>query len=467
MTASLKDFNILIVEDDSLMREFLEETLLRAGYKAESVGSGPEGLDRIRNSSYDLILTDIKMGEVGGMEILVEAKRQLPDCKIIMMTAYGTIENAVEAMKLGAFDYLTKPFSADAIEVVVDKAWEYHSLLLENRRLKSELVDRYSFRNIIGKTSRIQEIFELIRTVAPTSSTVLITGQSGTGKELIAKAIHYHSDRREEPFIKVNCPALPETLIESELFGHIKGSYTGAIETRSGRFEDANKGTLLLDEISEMSIGVQAKLLRVLQEGEFQRIGSGKTIRTDVRVIATTNRDLRRAIKKGSFREDLFYRLNVVRVHLPTLRERKADIPLLVNHFLEKFCSQTGKSIAGVSETVMEAFYSYHWAGNVRELENFIESAVVLARKDKEVLEIEDFPPELITFSPESGEEVLKPGQSLDEVEKLLILKTLEANRGNRSRTAKVLGISTRTLRNKLAEYGLKKDSYYQPKLSI
>jgi len=463
----LKDFRILVVEDDSLMREFLEETLLRAKYEVESVGSGPEGLSCIQNGSCDLILTDIKMAEVGGMEILVEASRRLPDCKVIMITAYGTIENAVEAMKLGAFDYLTKPFSADAIEVVVKRAWDYHSLLLENRRLRSELVDKYSFRNVIGKTPKMQEIFELVTTVAPTKSTVLITGGSGTGKELIARALHYHSDRKEAPFVKVNCPALPETLIESELFGHTKGAFTGAIHDKTGRFEEANFGTLLLDEISEMSSGVQAKLLRVLQEEEFQRLGSGEIIPTDVRVIATTNRDLRRAIKKGAFREDLYYRLNVVRIHLPPLRERKADIPLLVNHFLEKHSSKNNKKVAGISETVLEAFYSYHWPGNVRELENFVERAVVLSKEEKELLELEDFPPELVTFRAEGGEEVVKPGQSLMEIEKVLILKTLEAYRGNRSRTAKVLGISTRTLRNKLAEYGLKKDSYYQPKLSI
>lgn len=463
----LKDFKILVIEDDSLMREFLEETLLRAGYKTESADSGPEGLSRIHNGSYDLILTDIKMAEIGGMEILVEASRYLPDCKVIMMTAYGTIENAVEAMKLGAFDYLTKPFSADAIEVVVNKAREYHSLLLENRRLKSELVEKYGFRNLIGKTPRMQEIFELVKTVAPTKSTVLITGGSGTGKELIARALHYHGDRKEAPFVKVNCPALPETLIESELFGHTKGAFTGADSDKTGRFQEADSGTLLLDEISEMSSGVQAKLLRVLQEEEFQRLGSGETIPTDVRVIATTNKDLRRAIKRGSFREDLYYRLNVVRIHLPPLRERKADIPLLANHYLEKYSSKNKKEIAGVSETVLEAFYSYHWPGNVRELENFIESAVVLSKGDKELLELEDFPPELVTFGAEGREETVKPGQSLMEIEKVLILKTLEAYRGNRSRTAKVLGISTRTLRNKLAEYGLKKESYSQPSLSI
>jgi len=372
----------------------------------------------------------------------------------VMMTAYGTVQNAVEAMKLGAFDYVMKPFSADEIELVLKRAFDHKQLTLENRRLRSEVIGRYRFDNIVGKSPQMQKIFELVEAVADTKATILITGESGTGKELIAKAIHYNSSRRERPFIRINCAALPEGLVESELFGHEKGSFTGAIRQSRGRFELADKGTLLLDEVSEISLHLQAKLLRVLQEKEFERVGSGIPIQVDVRIIATSNRDLRKLIEKGKFREDLFYRLNVVPIHIPPLRERKEDIPALAQHFLEKYNLENNRQIEGISQKVYEMFMEYSWPGNVRELENYIERAVVTAKG--KILTPRDFPKELTLGRIRVPGEEIEVGSTIYEAERKLILKTLRAQGGNRTRTAEVLGISTRTLRNKLHEYGLK-----------
>lgn len=323
-----KGGKILVVDDDSLMRDFLSETLNRSGYWIDLASTGEEALEKIKKENYDLILSDIRMPNMGGMELLKTTREYLPDAKVVMMTAYGTVQNAVEAMKLGAFEYVMKPFSTDEIELVLTRALEHRKLILENKLLRSEVIGKYSFENIIGKSPQMQKIFEWVEGVADTRATVLITGESGTGKELIAKAIHYHSSRREGPFIRINCAALPEGLVESELFGHEKGSFTGAIRQSRGRFELADRGTLLLDEISEITPHLQAKLLRVLQEREFERVGSGIPIQVDVRIIATSNRDLKELIDKGRFREDLFYRLHVVPIHIPPLRERKEIFPL-------------------------------------------------------------------------------------------------------------------------------------------
>ncbi len=445
---------ILVVDDDSLLRDFLAETLNRSGYHMDLVSTGEEALEKMKREDYDVILSDVRMPNMDGMELLKAVKDFLPDAKVVMMTAYATVQNAVEAMKLGAFDYVMKPFSIDEIELVIKRALEHKQLLMENKLLRSEVIGKYRFENIVGKSPQMQKIFELVETVADTKATVLITGESGTGKELIAKAIHYNSSRREGPFIRINCAALPEGLVESELFGHEKGSFTGAIRQSRGRFELADRGTLLLDEISEISLHLQGKLLRVLQEREFERVGSGIPIQVDVRIIATSNRNLERLIEQGKFREDLFYRLNVVPIHIPPLRERKEDIPALAQHFLKKYCLENNRQIEGISQKVYQMFMEYSWPGNVRELENYIERAVVTAKGN--ILYPRDFPKELGFGKIKLPSEEMEVGLSLEEAERQLILKTLKAKGGNRTKTAEILGISTRTLRNKLHEYGVK-----------
>lgn len=443
---------ILVVDDDNLIKDFLKESLSRLNHQVDLASSGDEALDKIKRTEYDIILSDIRMPKMSGMELLKATRKFSPYAKIMLMTAYGTIENAVEAMKLGAFDYIQKPFSVDDIEIKIRKALDYKKLEWENRLLKSEISGKYKFENIVGKSPQMKKIFELVEVVANSRSSVLLTGESGTGKELIAKAIHYNSPRKDGPFVKINCAALPEGLMESELFGHEKGAFTGAIRLTHGRFELADEGTLLLDEISEIPLSLQAKLLRVLQEKEFERVGSGQPIQVDVRIISTTNQNLGKLIEKGKFREDLFYRLNVIPIHIPPLREKKEDIIPLAEHFLRKYNLENNRFIKGISEQVFEMFMEYFWPGNIRELENFIERAVVTAKG--KVLVPDDFPKEIF-FKKESNK--LGVGSTLEEVEKSLILKTLEACAGNKTKAAEILRISTRTLRNKLAEYGVKR----------
>ncbi len=444
--------NILLVDDDKLVNEFIGETLTGVNHRVTPAFSGEEARSILEQKNFDLVLTDIKMQRVSGMDLLKLIRTTYPDTEVIMMTAYGTVQNAVEAMKLGAFDYLVKPFSPDEVEMVVHKAGEYISLKSENRRLRAEIDDKY--RTLVGASQKMLDIFDLIKNVAPSRSTVMISGESGTGKELIARAIHYNSDRADRPFIKLNCAALPEGLMESELFGHEKGSFTGASRQVRGRFELADEGTLLLDEISEIPITLQGKLLRVLQEREFERVGSGSPIQVDVRIIATTNRNLKKAIAEGKFREDLFYRLNVIPVDVPPLRERLDDVPLLIEHFIEKYCAETGKQIKGLDDSAMRLFMRYHWPGNVRELENFIERAVVISQNT--TLTTKDFPQSLVLGRIEDEGGDFRVGMSVHDAEKLLILRTLEDQAGNRTRAAEILGINPRTLRNKLNEYGIK-----------
>ncbi len=448
---------ILVADDDDLMRDFVEETLVRAGFNATCVSNGSEAIDELMRHNYGVIFTDIKMPGADGFRVLETALKINPESKVIMITAYGKIEDAVRAMKVGAFDYLTKSqdTSPDEIEMLLRKALNFQTLQTENKRLKSELTDKFSFANMIGKCPRMQQVYDLISTVADSNATVLITGKSGTGKELVARAIHFNGFRKDGPFVKLNCAALPDGLVESELFGHEKGAFTGAVKTVKGRFELSNGGTILLDEISEMSTALQAKLLRVIQEHEFERIGSGQTIRTDVRIIATSNRNLRNDVRQGNFREDLYYRLNVIPIDLPELTERQEDIPLLIEHFVEKFSKENSKEISSITDEAMRGLMEYHWPGNVRELENCIERAVVI-NKDG-VLKTDDFPGQIFTKEEFELPEGLKPRMTIHEMEKSLILKTLEANDGNRTRSAEVLGITTRTLRNKLYEYGLSK----------
>jgi DNA-binding NtrC family response regulator len=453
---------ILVVDDESLMREFISESLLSHGYEVDCAENGARAIDLLCGEPYDVILTDYKMPKVTGMDVLKKARERMPDAKVIIITAYGTVENAVEAMKLGAYDYITKPFGVDEILILVKRAIEFKSLQEENRKLHTVLGDRYCYQTIIGDSPPMRRIFDLINTVSQTRSTVLITGKSGTGKELVACAVHYQSPRKNGPFIKINCAALPSELMESELFGHEKGAFTGAIRKHRGRFERAHGGTLLLDEISEMRPQLQAKLLRILQEREFEPVGSSDTIQVDVRIIATTNHDLQKRIETGEFREDLYYRLNVIHIHLPPLKERVEDIPLIANHFLEKYTFENGKAIEGISDEVLEIWKRNNWPGNVRELENTVERAVVMCKG--KILELSDLPPMTETAASLSPMPVPRPcepepdgeawvGMTLSDIERELILKTLAREGGNRTNTAEKLGISVRTIRNKLALY--------------
>ena len=443
--------NILVVDDESIIRDYLKEILKRLGCNIDEAVNGKEAIEKLKNIEYDIIITDIRMPDVSGMDVLKEAKSTLPDCEVLMVTAFGTIENAVEAMKMGAYDYMTKESSLDHLELIIKKTIEHHSLKHENRYLRSEINGLYGFDNIIGKSSKMQRIFDTLKTVLGSDATVFIQGPTGTGKEMIAHAIHYNSPRRNNPFIKTNCAALPEGLMESELFGHEKGAFTGAIKSRKGRFEAADTGTLLLDEVSEMSPGLQAKLLRVLQEKEFEKVGETESIKVDVRIIATTNRDIREEIRNNRFREDLFYRINVIPIHVPPLRERKKDIPLLVDHFINKYNKEHNREIKGISKEVESLLMRLDWPGNIRELENRVERAVIICKEF--ILQVNHFLFEDDGFD-QLGEFSSEDTQmTLRELEKQQILKTLKNNSLNRTKTAEILDISVRTLRNKLHEY--------------
>lgn len=374
---------ILIVEDDQLVREFLIETLKRQSCDIDSAESAEDAIYEINQNPYNLVITDIRLPDKNGMKVLDAAKSVSNDIGVIVMTAYGTIDNAVEAMKVGAFDFLTKPFTADRFEMVVNKFFEYYNLKRENINLRSQMGKLYGIDNIIGHSKPIREIIDILQVIADAKTTILIQGQSGTGKEIIAKAIHYNSSRKNKPFIKTNCAMLPDGLVESELFGHEKGAFTGAIKRTRGRFELADGGTLLLDEISKMSIHLQAKLLRVLQEKAFEKNGNPETVEVDVRIIATTNKDLKEAVENNEFREDLFYRLNVVPIYLPALKDRKEDIPLLVTHFIKKSAEENNLSQPDISSDAVQMLMNHNWPGNVRELENTIERAVVICKEEE------------------------------------------------------------------------------------
>jgi len=446
---------ILVVDDDALFREFLKETLDRKEYDVDTAEDGTSAVRKMKETDYDLVLSDIRMPNMDGIQLLEQAIKLQPEARVLMVTAHASIANAMDAMRKGAHDYIEKPCSPDEIEVRIERALENQHLTQENKRLRSELQEKYSFGNMVGKSRKMEEVFELIATVAKSRSTVLINGESGTGKELVARAIHYNSPRRNSPFIKLNCAALPQDLIESELFGHERGAFTGAVKQSKGRFELADTGTLLLDEISEIEPPLQAKLLRVLQEREFERVGSGKTISVDVRIVATTNRNLQEEIKEGRFREDLYYRLNVIPIMMPSLREHKEDIPALISHFLAKYNDENEKSLQGVTEQAMQYLSDYDWSGNVRELENYVERAVVICQD--EWISERHLPLDVLTGDSSSagGEDGLTVGMTVREMEKKLILKTLESCDGNRTAAADILGISSRTLRNKLREYDM------------
>ncbi len=445
---------LLIVDDEIGIQNLLNRVLKSEGYDIRCANHGEEAIRLAKEDVPDLVLCDIIMPGKDGIATLAELKKLSSKIEVIMLTAHSTVENAVAAMKLGAADYIKKPFDVEELKIVIEKTLGIAEIKQENSILREEIGLKYGIDHIIGKHSRMKEIFEFIKTVAVTPSTVLIHGESGTGKELIAGAIHYHSPRRNKQFVKVNCAAISEELLESELFGHEKGSFTGAIRTSEGKFVLADGGSILLDEVSEMSPKLQAKLLRVLQEKEVDKVGGREPIKVDVRVMATTNRNLLEEIEKGHFREDLYYRLNVVTIAFPPLRERKSDIPELARYFITKYNREMNRRIQGLSREAEQSLMSYHWPGNVRQLENCIERAVVLCQES--LIGMEHLSPELTLVSrpkDKSKSAGIQAGMTVAELEKQLIMETLKFTNNNRTRAAELLGISIRTLRNKLNEY--------------
>jgi DNA-binding NtrC family response regulator len=445
-------YNILVVDDEKNIREGLAKLLEMEGHHAMPAADGREALALLERGDVDLVVTDLKMPNLPGDELLRRALAAVPGLPVIILTGHGTIESAVQAMKQGAYDYLTKPVDMGRLTLLVARALSEWEVKRQYREALQELQKRSQFSNIIGKSDAMRRIFEVVQLVSASKASVLITGESGTGKEMIADAIHYNSDRKDKPLIKVHCAALSETLLESELFGHERGAFTGAVARKRGRFELAHRGTLFLDEIGEVSPGVQIKLLRVLQDKTFERVGGEETIEVDCRVIAATNRDLSQAIGQGQFREDLYYRLNVVNIHLPPLRERKEDIPLLISSFLTEFAEAAGKRLEGLDAKARTALYNYRWPGNVRELRNCLESAVVLSRSS--LITLEDLPPH-IRSDADKNYVKLSLGLSLAEAEAELIRAELLAQNGNKTKAAEVLGIGRKTLHRKIQEYGL------------
>jgi len=439
--------SILVIEDEEKQRRVVGLHLAAADYEVKGAGTAEEGWKLA--GDVDLILTDLKLPGMDGLELLEKLKAQNSRTPVVVMSAFSTVENAVEAMKRGAVDFLPKPFSLDHLSVVVEKALEVSKLRDENRELREALGQRYQFENIIGSSPAMQDIFATIMRVAPTRATVLLAGESGVGKDMIARAIHQHSPRKDRPFVKINCTAIPENLMESELFGYEKGAFTGANISKPGKFEQANTGTVMLDEIGDVPASVQVKLLRILQEREFERLGSNKTQQTDVRVIAATNVDLRAALEQGTFREDLYYRLNVVPMNIPPLRERKDDIPYLVEHFAKKFNGE-------ISEGAMERLVSYHWPGNVRELENVIERSVLLAKGP--MVEADDVKIEsgIGRARPAFTTDAFLPeGMTLDQYEQSIIREALKRANGNKSQAARLLGLTRNALRYRLTQMGI------------
>ena len=441
---------ILIVEDDPKVGESLRLLLKKRGYGILLAANGKEALSLFRQEVVDLVITDLVMPKMDGIELLEAVKNLRPETEVIVISAQGTIEKAVQAMKLGAFDFIQKPINPRVISLVVERALEKQTLILQNRDLRSRLEDKFHFKNIIGRSEKMVKVFELIHHIAPYDSSVLIIGESGTGKELIANAIHYNSPRASMPFIKVSCASLSEGIIESELFGHEKGAFTGAIASRKGRFEMAHQGTLFLDEVEDIPPATQIKLLRVLQESEFERVGGNKTLQVDIRIIASSNRDLQEAVRNGIFREDLYYRLNVVNIKLPPLRDRREDIAFLVNFFIDKFNQKYNMKVKGISQRAMNILIDYDWSGNVRELENTIESILVI--NSPEVIDIQHLPQETKDFKERPEVIPIKIGTPLEEVEREMLVRTLKATKGNKRKAAKLLGINVRTIHRKIEE---------------
>jgi len=443
---------LLIVDDEKHIREGLEKALRPEGFDVVLAYDGQEALEKLEGNDIDLIISDLKMPRVSGEELIKEIQGLYPNVPIIILTGHGTIENAVEAMRTGAYDFLTKPLNIDKLSLIVKRALENSSLKRQNVELLKQLEKKYSYENIIGKSAPMKKVFETIELVAPSRANVLIYGESGTGKEMIADAIHHNSPRRDKSYIKVHCAALPETLLESELFGHEKGAFTGAVSRKRGRFELANLGSIFLDEIGEISLQMQVKLLRVIQQREFERVGGEEPIKVDVRIISATNKSLKEEITKGNFREDLYYRLDVVSILVPPLREHRDDIPLMVHKFMEEFEKENNKEIEGITNGALQALMGYRWPGNVRELRNVIESIVVLTKR-KTITE-EDLPPYILDKDEQSALKV-PAGMSLAETEKRYILFTLQNAGGNKTKASEILKIGRKTLHRKLAEYGI------------
>jgi DNA-binding NtrC family response regulator len=450
--------NILIVEDEPRMRRLLEISLSEDGHSVHTSADAETGLLHLRKASADLVVTDLKLPGMNGLEFLQEGKRLNPALPFIVMTAYGSVETAVDAMKAGASDYVLKPFTMAEMKLVINKELDVQQVRDENVRLKEALGKRYHFQNIVGRSKKMQEVLALVERVAPTNSTVLIGGESGVGKDLIARAIHQNSRRASGPFIKINSTAIPETLFESELFGFERGAFTGALASKPGKFELADKGTLFLDEIGDVPAAIQVKLLRVLQEREFERLGGTKTLKVDIRMIAATNRDLRAALEEGTFREDLYYRLNVVPIDIPPLREHKEDIPDLVNHFLARFAADSDKEIEGITPAALDALMEYHWPGNIRQLENSVERAVALSSgrmiDEKDIhLDTRQNKPAVVASS--STMQFLPEGMTLEQWEDNMIREALRRANGNKSQAARLLGLSRNALRYRLGKLGV------------
>ena len=457
---------ILVVDDEKIVCESCKRILEEEGYEVETALSGREAFERMKENPFDIVITDLKMPGIDGMEVLRTFRKDYPDSIIIMITGFSTVETAVEAMKLGAFDYIPKPFTPDEVAIVVRKAIEKKNLVLENIYLRQELQEKYGFHNIVGKSKKMQEIYRIIAKVAVTDSTVLIYGQSGTGKELIARAIHFNSPRREKQFVPVDCAVLSENLLESELFGHVRGSFTGAVTTKPGLFEVADGGTVFLDEVGNISLSIQAKLLRVLQEREFTPVGGTKVKKVDIRLIAATNKDLEKMIKEEAFREDLYYRLNIVPIYLPTLKERQEDIPLLAVHFLKKYAEEMGKTVKGFTPEAMEKMMRYPWPGNIRELENVVERTVVMI--DDEMVRVEhlilpgqqekEISENQIPATSEELKEIKKHmrEKAVEDIEKAFVLSALERHQWNVTRAAEEVGMLRPNFQALMRKYNLR-----------
>ncbi|MGB8128512.1 MAG: sigma-54 dependent transcriptional regulator [Candidatus Angelobacter sp.] len=450
--------NILIVEDEPRMRRLLEISLSEDGHSTYTAGDAESGLLHLRKAGADLVVTDLKLPGMNGLEFLQEGKRLNPALPFIVMTAYGSVETAVDAMKAGASDYVLKPFTMAEMKLVINKELDVQQVRNENARLKEALGKRYHFQNIVGRGKKMQEVLALVERVAPTNSTVLIGGESGVGKDLIARAIHQNSRRASGPFIKINSTAIPDTLFESELFGFERGAFTGALASKPGKFELADKGTLFLDEIGDVPAAIQVKLLRVLQEREFERLGGTKTLKVDIRMIAATNRDLRAALEEGTFREDLYYRLNVVPIDIPPLREHKEDIPDLVNHFLARFAADSEKEIERITPAALDALMEYHWPGNIRQLENSVERAVALSTGpmiDEKDIHLDTRQSKPGNTASSAVGQFLPEGMTLEQWEDNMIREALRRANGNKSQAARLLGLSRNALRYRLSKLGV------------
>jgi len=454
--------NILIVDDEENVRFFLQEVMNREGYDVTLAENGTIAIEKAKKGEFDIILLDLRMPDINGIEVLEEIKKINPALIVIIITAYGTKQIAYDAIKKGAYDYFSKPVDIDELRIVVKRAVDKLNLEKEIGKLRTQITKSYDFDNIIGKSNEIQEVFEIASKIINNDVTVLIFGESGTGKELLARAIHFNSLRKNKPFVRLNCAAIPESLLESEMFGHEKGSFTGAYERRIGKFEQADGGTLFFDEIGDMSLMTQAKLLRVLQEKDFERVGGTKTIKVDIRIIAATNKDLLKAVNEKNFREDLYFRLNVISIYLPPLRERKSDIPILLEHFIGKYNTKFNMNVLGISDEVMEMLRDYNWPGNIREMENVIQRAMVLQKEGYINKEFLLFTVDRSEAVGESKQNMSFPISLSDEVyhlssqlEKKLVEEALKITGGKRQETADLLGISRKSLHNKMKKYGI------------